>query len=235
MKKTLFLLISLSFVLVAQAQEPLKPVPQIPDPPALSQSENDSIAEFYTMPEIFIGVNEREEKYLRDMNVLRNRILRVYPYAKATAENLTIMNANLEKMETRRQKNAYISRSQKYLETEFKERLKKLSRKDGRILIKLIHRQTGNTTFSLIKEFKSGWSAFWSNNTAKLFDLNLKSEYHPDIDLEDFYIETQLNFLFYSYRLTNQQAKPPIDFNALRKKWEAQIGNTVAYPAELKE
>ncbi len=235
MKKTLFLLISLFLVYGVQAQEPLKPVPQIPDPPALSQSENDSIAEFYTMPEIFIGVNEKEEKYLRDMNVLRNRILRVYPYAKATAENLTIMNNNLEKMETRRQKNAYISRSQKYLETEFKERLKKLSRKDGRILIKLIHRQTGNTTFSLIKEFKSGWSAFWSNNTAKLFDLNLKSEYHPDIDLEDFYIETQLNYLFYNYRLTQQQAKPPIDFNALRKKWEAQIGNTAAYPVELKE
>ncbi|WP_430612888.1 DUF4294 domain-containing protein [Flavobacterium sp. JP2137] len=235
MKKLVLLLAFLTFSLGVQAQEKLKPVPQIPDDPAMSQREQDSIAEFYTMPEIFIGVNEREEKYLREMNVLRNRILRVYPYARATAENLTILNANLAKMETRRQRNTYISRSQKYLESEFKERLKKLSRKDGRILIKLIHRQTGNTTFSLIKEFKSGWSAFWSNNTARMFDLNLKSEYHPDTDLEDFYIETQLNYLFYNYRLTYQQANPPIDFNALRKKWEAQIGNSEAYPVELKE
>lgn len=235
MEKAIYLLISLSFALGVQAQVELKPVPQIPDPPASIQSEQDSIAEFYTMPEIFIGVNEKEEKYLREMSILRNRILRVYPYAKATAENLTILNANLEKMQTRRQKNQYISRSQKYLETEFKDRLKKLSRKDGRILIKLIHRQTGNTTFSLIKEFKSGWSAFWSNNTARLFDLNLKSEYHPDTDLEDFYIETQLNYLFYNYRLSYQQATPPIDFNAVRKKWEAEIGNSDAYPAELKE
>ena len=63
---------------------------------------------------------------------------------------------------------------QKYIEEEFSAELKKLTRTEGQILIKLIHRQTGHTTFALIKELKSGWRAFWFNNTARLFDINLK-------------------------------------------------------------
>ncbi len=44
---------------------------------------------------------------------------------------------------------------------------KKIIRKDGQILVKLIHRQTGISTFDLIKEYKSGWKAFWANSAAK--------------------------------------------------------------------
>lgn len=233
MKKWFAFLFCCMFSVVFGQERELLPVPEIPD--SLLAAEQDTILENFLIPEIMIGFNAEEEKYEKNMAILRGRILRVYPYAKATAENLEILNANLAKLSSKRDQNLYIKRSQKYLESEFKEKLKKLSRKDGRILLKLIHRQTGNTTFDMIKEFKSGWTAFWSNNTAKAFSLNLKSEYHPDRDLEDFYIETQLNYLFFNYRLQYAEAKPAINFNYLRTLWKAQIEADEFYPLELRE
>lgn len=209
----------------AQAQDTIKD----------HQVLNDSLLDNYTIPEIYIGLGKEEETYRRNMAVLRGRILRVYPYAKATAENLLVVNKNLEQFESKRDKRIYIKRSQDYLEGEFKEKLKKLSRNDGKILLKLIHRQTGETTFDLIKEFKSGWTAFWSNSTARTFSLNLKSEYHPFSNIEDFYIETQLNYLFYNYRLPYAAASPPIDFNGLREYWKKHIKDDQFYPIELRE
>ncbi|WP_410879398.1 DUF4294 domain-containing protein [Myroides sp. DW712] len=229
-KPYLYFIVFLSMV-SAQAQEvELKPVPSLVP---MIEIEDDTLK--YSIPEIYIGSNAKEDQYRQEMNILRNRIRRVYPYARATAENLVILNENLEKLETNKQKRQYIKRSQKYLESQFKDKLKKLSRKDGKILLKLIHRETGETTFKLIKEFRSGWTAFWSNTTAKTFSLDLKSEYHPDSDLQDFYIETQLQFLFYTYQVERSNGKQEINFNALRKMWEIKISDEEFFPLELRE
>jgi hypothetical protein len=88
--------------------------------------------------------------------ILKRRIFKVYPYAKMTADKLTQLNATMAKLKTNREKKKYFKIVEKYLEEEFEPRLKKLSRKDGQILVKLIYRQTGSTTFDLIKEYKSG-------------------------------------------------------------------------------
>ncbi|MCS4238548.1 hypothetical protein M2306_001214 [Myroides gitamensis] len=231
MKKLYFYFFVFFSMASAQAQEEeLKPVPSLVP---MVEIEDDTLK--YSIPEIYIGSNTKEDQYRQDMNILRNRIRRVYPYARATAENLMILNDNLEKLETNKQKRQYIKRSQKYLESQFKDKLKKLSRKDGKVLLKLIHRETGETTFTLIKEFRSGWTAFWSNTTAKTFSLDLKSEYHPDSDLQDFYLETQLQFLFYTYQLERSAGKEKINFNALRKMWEIKISEEEFFPLELRE
>ena len=67
--------------------------------------------------------------------------------------------------------------------------LKKLSRSQGRILIKLVHRQTGTTTHDLVKELRNGWRAFIYQTTASLFDLTLKDTFDPKANREDFMIE----------------------------------------------
>ncbi len=231
MKKLIVVLLFLiPFLGIAQEQE----LVHVPDIPHEVIVDGDTIQE-YSMPEIFIGVDLKEEKYRKDMNILRYRLRRVYPYAVATAENLVILNKNLELMETKKEKRQYIKRSQKYLEGQFKEKLKKLSRNDGKILLKLIDRQTGNTAFSLIKEFKSGWTAFWFNTTARTFSLNLKSEYHPDEDINDFYIETQLQYLFFRQELEYSTGIPEINFNGLRKKWYSNEKEEEFFPLELRE
>ncbi|MCX6171774.1 MAG: DUF4294 domain-containing protein [Flavobacterium sp.] len=155
--------------------------------------------------------------------LLQNRVYKVYPFAKTASERLTILNKNLGKMKTNREKKKYFKIVEDYIENEFTGQLKKLSRKQGQILVKLIHRQTGFTTFELIKDYKSGWKAFWSNNTARLFDINLKTKYAPYDVNEDFLIETILDRAFTRGRLISQKPANPIDIDELTDYWQKKV------------
>ena len=95
---------------------------------------------------------------------------------------------------------------QKYIEGEFAEKLKKFTITEGQILIKLIHRQTGETAFELIKYLRSGWRAFWYNNTASLFNMSLKLPFDPITSEEDYLIEDILQRQFQSGRLEYQKS-----------------------------
>jgi hypothetical protein len=156
----------------------------------------------------------------KEFQLLQNRVYKVYPIAKIAADRLTVLNKNMDKMKTNREKKKYFKIVEDYMENEFTGQLKKLSRKQGQILVKLIHRQTGYTTFELIKDYKSGWKAFWSNNTAKLFDINLKTKYAPFEINEDFLIETILDRAFVRGRLAPQTPANPVDIDELYDFWE---------------
>ena len=183
--------------------------------------ENDSIAFSVEMQEVVISnvkdtISAEDRKKLL---ILRRRVLKVYPYAKIAADRLTLLNANMEKLKTNKEKKKYSKIVQKYLEEEFEEQLKNLSRKDGQILVKLIYRQTGYSTFDLIKEHKSGWKAFWSNKMARVFDINLKTTYSPATVPEDYMIEGFLLKAFKEHRLQRQEPAFTIDYKAITEAW----------------
>ena len=123
----------------------------------------------------------------------------------------------------RKEKKKYFKIVEDYLSNEFEAKLKKLSRKQGQILVKLIHRQTGTTTYELVSTLKSGWKAFWANSTAYLFDINLKTEYKPFEVKEDYHIEGILNAAFNQGQLNKQDAKKAIDFDKLNEHWINKI------------
>ena len=131
--------------------------------------------EVMLLPKLEFKSKEDRRRYL----ILWRKTLKVYPYAKLAAERLETLNERLNTLEKRSEKKSYARKVQKYIEEEFSEELKKLTRTEGQILVKLIHRQTGKTTFELIKELRSGWRAFWFNSTASLFDISLKREFDP--------------------------------------------------------
>jgi hypothetical protein len=160
-------------------------------------------------------MSEEQKKIL----ILKRRIYKVYPYAKLTAEKLMQINETMAKLKTNKEKKKYFKLVENYLQEEFEPKLKKLSRKDGQILVKLINRQTGSTTFDLIKDYKSGWKAFWSSNTAKLFNINLKTEYSPFDVPEDFYIESILVTAFKEKHLAPQPSAKDIDLKKLAATW----------------
>jgi len=168
--------------------------------------------------------NEDRRRYL----ILRRKTIKVYPYAKLAAERLKTLNERLDKIKRRRGKKRYAKRIQKYIEGEFSEKLKKLTRTEGQILIKLIHRQTGKTTFQLIKELRNGWRAFWFNNTARLFDISLKKKYDPYNEKEDYLIEDVLQRNFQSGRLERQKSALDLDFYDLTEKWLKLSSETTA-------
>ena len=109
----------------------------------------------------------------------RRKVFRAYPFAKLASEKLDSLNLRLTRIKSRRKRKKYTKQIQKYIEGEFTDQIKKMTKTEGRILIKLIHRQTGKTVFNNIKGLRSGWKAFWYNTTANVFRLSLKDEYHP--------------------------------------------------------
>lgn len=138
---------------------------------------------------------------------LRKRTLKVYPYAKMASERLVVLNDRLSKIKRKRARKRYTKRVERYLEGEFKDELKRLTRSEGRILVKLIHRETGQTTHGLIKKLRSGWRAFVYQTTAKLFDIDLKTTYNPTDDEEDALIEGILLRAFADGTLHQPQEK----------------------------
>ena len=95
-----------------------------------------------------------------------------------------------------------------------------MSKSQGRILIKLVHRQTGSTTFDLVKELRTGWKAFVYQTTASLFSLSLKDQYNPEAVLEDYLIEDILQRAFADQYLIEQAAAIDYDLNALYSTWK---------------
>ncbi len=187
--------------------------------------DGDSVAvsviqlrEVYLLGKHRFATKEERVRYL----ILKRKTLKVYPYAKLAAERLVELNMRLESLQRKSEKRQYSRIIQRYIEDEFSEELKKLTRTEGQILVKLMHRQTGKTTFELIKELRSGWRAFWFNNTASLFDISLKREFDPVNVAEDFMIEDILLRAFQDGRLERQNPAFPIDYYAIKDKWAAK-------------
>lgn len=191
--------------------------------PAYIFVEGDSI------PKTAIELNEililnrlkfSSKEDIKNYYLIKRRTLKVYDYAKLASERLDSLESRFSRIVSKRERKRYAKLVQKYIDNEFSEELKKLSRSEGRILIKLIHRQTGSTAFDLIKNLRSGWNAFWFNNTAKLFDLSLKSEFDPYSNKADFYVEDILQRAFQNEQLERQPSKLNIDYYDIRSKWE---------------
>lgn len=186
-------------------------------------TETDTIfKDTIQLEEIVIFKGKIDVESRKQFELLRNRVYKTYPYAKLASERLTTLNRGMANLKTNKEKRKYFKIVEDYLNNEFEAKLKKLSRKQGQILVKLIHRQTGTTTFELVKTLKSGWTAFWSNTTAKMFDINLKTQYLPYEVNEDYLIETILSRAFESGRLINQTPAKPVNYDELTDFWLAK-------------
>lgn len=153
----------------------------------------------------------------------RKKVFKAYPYATLASKRIDSLNLRLSRIESKSKKRKYVRRVQKYLEKELKDQLKKMTRTEGRVLIKLIHRQTGKTAFQNIKEFRSGWRAFWYNASANLFKLSLKDKYQPKEVNEDFLIEDILQRAFINEQLQEQKPKLEGNFREIVAKNKAPI------------
>ncbi len=148
------------------------------------------------------------------------KVQRAYPFATLASQKLSEINEELEGIKSKRKRKKHIKKIQKYMEGEFADQLKKLTRTEGRILIKLVHRQTGETMFELIKEYRSGWQAFWYNSTANMFRLSLKKEYKPEEFALDFIVEDILQRSFINGTLEEQEPELDIDYLQLLDQWK---------------
>ena len=133
-----------------------------------------------TLPAIRLEPVEIKAKPIYGLDYkMKYHTRKAYPYALRTARIVAEVNETLEGLETKRAKKKYLNSTEKLLKDEFKDDLKNLTRTQGRILIKLIDRETGETVHTLLSEYRSDFKAGWWQFMAKRFDLDLKSEYDP--------------------------------------------------------
>lgn len=135
-----------------------------------------------------------ERQYYR----LIQRVKKVYPYARKASELLAQYEPEYERLKTDREKRKLINKVEEQLMGRYKEEFKKMSISDGKVLIKLIDRQTGKTGYDIIKEFKGGFTAVFWQGVARLFRNNLKDEYDPfgeDLLIEEIVTLVELGYL----------------------------------------
>jgi ribosomal protein S17E len=135
-----------------------------------------------------------EKQYWR----LVQRIKKVLPYAKTANQLLRKYEPEYLTLKTDRDKRKLIKRVEDELMAQYKEEFKKMSITDGKVLIKLIDRETGRTSFTLIREFRGAFIATFWQGIARLFGNNLKDEFDPygeDLLIDEIATMIEIGFL----------------------------------------
>jgi len=163
--------------------------------------EGDTIPSSNLPPVLVYGKLTREwRKYWADWTRLRNAVYVTYPYAKAAGRIMNEINAKLVNVSDRKQRKTIIKSRERELKKEFTDKLTKLSVYQGKILMKLIYRETGNNCYEIIDEYKGFISAAFWQTVAVLFGSNLKQNYDPsdrDRDMERIVVDVEKMYGYY--------------------------------------
>ena len=131
----------------------------------------------------------RSKRYQRQYDKLHRNVIKTYPYAQLAGKLINAYNENLALLDTEAAQKEYLNRCEEDLRAEFEGELTKMTRSQGAVLIKLIDRETGQTSYELIKQLRSGFTAFMWQGIAKMFGSDLKVNYDPATSEDDYMIE----------------------------------------------
>jgi len=143
-------------------------------------SGNDTIIE-RQLKEIWVfpRKNFKNKRREREFWKYVYKVKKTYPYAHTASMLLKKYGPEYSQLKTQREKRALMKKIEKELLGQYKDELKRLTISEGRILIKLIDRETGSTSYGLIKDFRGGFTAFFWQSIARFFGNDLKSEFDP--------------------------------------------------------
>ncbi len=143
--------------------------------------ENDTLP-IIDLPEVRV-YERRDFEYLylkRRYRRLIYNVKRAYPYSKEAGMRLKELDVYLATLDGEKERREYVNQVEGAIMEEFEQDVKKLTITQGIILVKLIDRETGRTSYEVIKDLKGGLTAFFWQGIARLFGNNLKEEYDPE-------------------------------------------------------
>lgn len=117
---------------------------------------------------------EKLAKYIEEWTRLRNAVYVTYPYARIAGETINNINAHTATLSSKKERKQYIKSREKELKKQFGDPLENLSVYQGKILMKLINRQTGNNCYEIVKEYRGGLTARFYQTVAFFFGSNMK-------------------------------------------------------------
>jgi hypothetical protein len=148
---------------------------------AILKIENSDTLYLMNLPTVTIAT--RAPRHIRKQIKKYNRLVRyvkkVYPYAKLAANKMKEYEQVILSAENEADKRKKMKEAELALKNQFQDDIQKLTFKQGVILIKLIDRETGNSSYEIIKELRGGLSAFVWQTVAKIFGYSLKVKYDP--------------------------------------------------------
>lgn len=121
-------------------------------------------------------IPERKSEFRKYQRLVDN-IKKVYPYALMVRKTLDEVNQNLSSMTSEREKKAYMKEVEKKVFNDYEDDMRNMTFTQGKLLIKLIDRETQNTSYNLIKDYRGGITAAFWQGIARIFGTNLKDEY----------------------------------------------------------
>jgi len=125
-----------------------------------------------------------KKKYRR----LVHNVKKAYPYSRIAGTELHKLDRHLASLKSEKEQKVYLEQAEKEIMDRFEKEVKRLTITQGIILVKLIDRETGRTSYEVIKELKGGFTAFFWQGIARIFGNNLKLQYDPygdDVLIED--------------------------------------------------
>ncbi len=146
-----------------------------------------------TLPD-FIVVAQKDPEYEKKYQRLVYNVKKALPYAKLAAFRYQMLEQNLQLLPTEKARKAYLKKTEANIKDQFMETLKGLTVSQGKILIKLIYRETGRTTYDLLESYRGNFTAYFWQGLTKFYGGNLKDEYNPIEDWQLEQIIKQLGF-----------------------------------------
>lgn len=133
---------------------------------------------------------EAKARHLR----LRHNVIKVLPYANYAKERYEQLHRDLAMTSNKREQRRLVRTCEQEIKDMFNREVKNLTVSQGHILIKLIDRQTGNSSYEVVRELRGGVTAFFYQSVAKVFGHNLKNNYDLQEDYEIEYILRSLHY-----------------------------------------
>ncbi len=143
--------------------------------------DGDTIPNAYIKPiAIYSPRKFKGKRDYREYQRLIRNLKAAYPYSQVAKNKILEMNSHFQTIKTKRERDAYVKVVEKQMRQEFESKLVKLTISQGRILIKLIDRELGRSSYDLVKELKGGTSAVFWQTIARVFGSNLKTKFDPE-------------------------------------------------------
>lgn len=168
-----------------QRQEQPQPKPQKPSSRArgythawVEVEQGDSVQNIAVLPIYVFRRPADMRKYQRMVIAVK----KTYPIAKYARQRMAEMEEKLLTLPTRKAQKAYTKQVEQEIKEEYTPVLKKMTRSQGKVLLKLIARETEYSSYEIVREFRGGFTAGFWQGVAKVFGANLKTEYDSEGD-----------------------------------------------------
>ena len=148
--------------------------------------EGDTIPQSW-LPTVMVAAVQTQalKNYWSNWTRLRNAVYVTYPYARTASKVIQSVNAQLANVQDEKIRKQIIKSREKDLKRDFADKVTNLSVYQGKVLMKLINRETGNNCYQLVKEYKGGFNAGIWQTVAFVFGSSLKQPYNPNGEYQE--------------------------------------------------